>query len=50
MDCDISDMTLTAAPFLSPLAVLIDYRVGLAWGISAVRLPYPGMYGLLSIY
>lgn len=48
MDCDISDMALIAASFLSLLGVLIDYRVGLARGISAVRLPYPGICGLVT--
>lgn len=41
--CDFSNMVLIVASFWSPLAILIDYRVGLAWSISAVRLSYRGI-------
>lgn len=33
MDCDISNVVLITASFWSPLAILIIYRVGLAWSI-----------------
>lgn len=33
MDCDILNVALITASFWSPLAILIDYRVGLAWSI-----------------
>lgn len=33
MYCDVSNVALITASFWSPLAILIDHRVGLAWSI-----------------